>query len=173
MFAFVIVVASFAIGVAGQTPELAIAGMGIALLAGITAAIAYLVLLYRLWGVVQDGQAKTTPGSAIGFLFIPCFNFYWQFVAFWGLSKELNRISRQYRFGAPEVNEALALTASILHCGASVPYVNVLFFIPSFIVAIFALKGMCDTAAAIVGTSFTPEPSPTANPQLVGFSDAY
>ena len=34
---------------------------------------------------------ESTPGQAVGFCFIPCFNLYWQFVAFWGLSKDLNR----------------------------------------------------------------------------------
>lgn len=171
--AVVIIVASVAIGVVQQTPELAIAGVVMAAIAAITGTIAYLVLLYRLWAVVQDGRAQTTPGCAVGFLFIPCFNIYWQFVAYWGLSKELNRISRQYCFGAPEVNEGLALAACILHCCACIPYLGALAAIPAFIIWIVVLKGMCHTAAAIVGTSFNPKPSPTANPQPVGFSDAY
>ena len=60
----------------------------------------YLMLLYKLWCVVQDGRAQTTPGQAVGFLFIPCFNIYWQFVSFWGLAKDLNRVSREYMLGA-------------------------------------------------------------------------
>jgi hypothetical protein len=54
------------------------------------------VLLYKLWSVVQDGQAATTPGKAVGFLFIPFFNFYWIFQAFWGLAKDLNRYIKQH-----------------------------------------------------------------------------
>ena len=171
--AVVLFIGAIAVGAAQQTPELAIVGVLTALLAALVGAIAYWVLLYRLWAIVQDGRAQTTPGCAVGFLFIPCFNFYWQFVAYWGLCKELNRIRRDYRFTAPEANEALALAACILHCGAGIPYLNTLFLIPWFIVSIIALKRMCDTAAAIVGTSFDPGPPPAADPQFVGFSNAY
>ncbi len=52
-------------------------------------------LLYRFWQVVQDDQARTTPGRAVAFLFIPFFQLYWYFVAFHGLSKELSRYSRR------------------------------------------------------------------------------
>ncbi|MEA5079778.1 MAG: DUF4339 domain-containing protein [Anaerolineaceae bacterium] len=49
------------------------------------------ILLYQFWKLVQDGNARTTPGRAVGFLFIPLFNFYWMFIAYWGLAKELKR----------------------------------------------------------------------------------
>jgi hypothetical protein len=48
------------------------------------------ILVYKFWQVIQDGFARTTPGKAVGFLFIPFFNFYWWFVAFFGLSKDQN-----------------------------------------------------------------------------------
>jgi hypothetical protein len=48
------------------------------------------ILLYRFWNIIQDGFARTTPGKAVGFLFIPFFSFYWLFVAFFGLSKDMN-----------------------------------------------------------------------------------
>mgnify|MGYP000963222355 CR=1 FL=1 len=49
------------------------------------------VLLYKLWKVVQDGNASTSAGKAVGFLFIPLFNYYWFFRAYWGLAKDLNK----------------------------------------------------------------------------------
>jgi len=67
----------------------------IPLLAG---AVLQYVLVYKLWQIVQDGFARTTPGKAVGFLFIPFFNFYWWFVAFFGLSKDQNvYIDRHFR----------------------------------------------------------------------------
>ena len=115
--------------------------------------ISYLVLMYRLWSVVQDGRAQTTPACAIGFLFIPCFNIYWQFVCFWGLSKELNRISREYGIGAPEANESLALTGYVLHCCAIIRYLGALAWLAGLVVSVVELKNMCEVAIAIVGTS--------------------
>ena len=49
------------------------------------------VLMYKYWQIVQDGNASTTPSRAIGFLFIPFFNYYWVFRYKYGLSKEFNR----------------------------------------------------------------------------------
>ena len=55
------------------------------------------MLLYRFWQIIQDGFASTTPGKAVGFLFIPFFNFYWFFRAYFGLAKDQNRyIARHF-----------------------------------------------------------------------------
>lgn len=65
------------------------------------AAVLFLVLLYNFWKILQDGYAEVTPGKAVGFLFIPFFNFYWAFKAFWGLAKEQNNfIDRHYSMAA-------------------------------------------------------------------------
>jgi hypothetical protein len=61
-----------------------------------TTVILQLILLFKFWEVVQDGFARTSPAKAIGFLFIPFFNLYWNFPAQFGLSKDLNRYSRQH-----------------------------------------------------------------------------
>jgi hypothetical protein len=49
------------------------------------------VLLFQLWKIDQDGSAGTTPGRAVGFLFIPFFQIYWIFRAYTGLSLDQNR----------------------------------------------------------------------------------
>jgi hypothetical protein len=49
-----------------------------------------LILLYRLWSLIPFNYRRTSPGKAVGFLLIPFFSFYWNFVAFWGFSKDLN-----------------------------------------------------------------------------------
>ena len=121
---------------------------------GIPALIACFVfqmmLLYELWCTVQDGRAESTSGKAIGFLFIPFFNIYWQFVAIWGLAKDLNRYSREHNIAAPEANESLALTVCILNCCGIIPYVGFLTAIAGLIIMIILLKGMSDTAVAII-----------------------
>jgi hypothetical protein len=76
------------------------------------------VLLYKYWEVVQDGNASTSPAKAIGFMFIPFFNFYWVFRAYWRLSKDINRyittvrgkVKRQF---TPS-NEKLTLSYAVL-----------------------------------------------------------
>ena len=118
----------------------------------IAGAVFYMMLLHKLWCTVQDGRAASTPGKAIGFMFIPFFNLYWQFIAVWGLSKDLNRYAREHNIAAPQVNEALALTGCSLICCVLIPFAGILAGIAAMIVLIIAVKGMCDTAAAIIQT---------------------
>lgn len=56
----------------------------------IYAQIYFLISLYRCWSILQGSTARTTPGKAIGFLFIPLFSLYWIFVAIRGLAKDVN-----------------------------------------------------------------------------------
>jgi TRAP-type C4-dicarboxylate transport system permease small subunit len=56
----------------------------------IAGGILLFVFVYKLWKMIQDGYASTTPGKAIGFLFIPFFNYYWIFRAVFGLSTDMN-----------------------------------------------------------------------------------
>jgi hypothetical protein len=137
----------------------AAAGLGLCItcigaILGIPALIAAFVfqamLLYKLWRTLPAGWAASAPVDAVAFLFIPFFNFYWFFVAIWGLSKDLNRFAREHNIAAPRAGEGLALTWCILYCCAVVPYAGILAAIAGMIVAIFALKSMCETAIAII-----------------------
>jgi len=56
----------------------------------VAGAVLQYILVYKLWQVVQDGFARTSPGQAVGFMFIPYFNYYWFLPAYYGLAKDLN-----------------------------------------------------------------------------------
>lgn len=56
----------------------------------VAGAVLQYILVYKLWQVVQDGFARTSPGQAVGFMFIPYFNYYWFLPAYHGLAKDLN-----------------------------------------------------------------------------------
>ncbi|KAF0145383.1 MAG: Uncharacterized protein FD156_953 [Nitrospirae bacterium] len=51
--------------------------------------IYFLTSMYKCWSI-QDSTARTSPGRAVGFLFIPIFSLYWVFVALRGLAKDAN-----------------------------------------------------------------------------------
>ncbi len=72
------------------------------------------VLIYKMWSGIQDGYARTTPGKAVGFLFIPFFNFYWGFQALWGFSKDYNRYIQRHSLRAPKLREGLFLWYFVL-----------------------------------------------------------
>lgn len=78
---------------------------------GIAALVFKCIFLYRCWVLVPPERAATTPGKAVGFLFIPFFNLYWNFVAFYELGVFLETASgnRQPR----QLAQAFAI-ASIL-----------------------------------------------------------
>lgn len=46
---------------------------------------------YACWKLIPARSARTTPGKAVGFMFIPGFNFYWCFISVFGLVKEINK----------------------------------------------------------------------------------
>jgi len=71
-------------------------------------------LHYSLWKVVPPHIARTTPGKALGFCFIPFFNwFYWYFVSLVGLSKDINETLHQRGIDL-QVSVGLPLTYCIL-----------------------------------------------------------
>ena len=95
-----------------------IIGMVTCGIGAIISIVCLLRLLYRYWRLVPPQEAETTPGKAIGFLFIPFFNIYWQFVAFWKLSLHYDRF-------APYGQKPSNLALWMLICNF-IPYVGVL-----------------------------------------------
>jgi hypothetical protein len=98
-------------------------------MATITSQVLEYILLYKLWKNIQDGYASTTAGKAVGFMFIPFFNFYWFFRVYWGLAKDLNRYIDRHFPGQTEAGprrskEWISLTYLIfLFTGAVLMYV--------------------------------------------------
>ena len=73
------------------------------------------MLLHRFWKVIQFGDAETSPGRAVGFLFIPFFSFYWLYKSYFNLAKGLNKFIDQYLSKAfRKAHEWLALAYCIL-----------------------------------------------------------
>lgn len=71
------------------------------------------MLHYKCWMALPQQYRFTTPGKAVGFLFIPFYNFYWAFVSWPKLSEGV--ISWQRAEGMnPTDTKALALTYAIL-----------------------------------------------------------
>jgi len=48
------------------------------------------VIVRRGWASIDGGSIGMSPGKAQGFLWIPCFNFYWVFPAFVSLATQTN-----------------------------------------------------------------------------------
>ncbi len=64
-------------------------------LSGIFLAVFHYLLLYHCWKLIPGDIARTTPAKAVGFCFVPIFNYYWMFVAYNGLGRDMNKTCRQ------------------------------------------------------------------------------
>jgi len=118
-------------------------------LLSVALSVIYLTLVYKMWDSVQDGNARTSPGKAVGFLFIPFFQFYWFFQVWWGFAKDYNGYVRRHSLRVPELSEGLFLTFNILPFLSWVPFLgwagvivdNILFFV--------IVASICDAVNAL------------------------
>jgi hypothetical protein len=118
----------------GAAAFFGLAGIGFILF--IIGGILQYVYLYRAWACLRFGGPRTTPGKAIGFLFIPFFNIYWVFVAIYGLAQDWNRImsSHPNLQGAPRMSEGMFL--AFLIC-------NLVFFPVGLILCVIVYSQIC------------------------------
>jgi hypothetical protein len=120
---------------------------------GWAAIIVWLRLWYRAWAAIQDGHARTTPGRAVGFMFIPILNLYWFFVIVWGFAKSYNAYLERHSLDLPQLPEGLFLTSTVLvyasiGIGISLPFLG---FIPGLICAVIGIIVLVKTCDAING----------------------
>ena len=92
------------------------------------------ILIYRLWEVIPAEIARTTPGKAVGLSFIPFFGLYWIFVAYKGLSEDMNK-TLQWRGIPYQVDRYTGLLFCLLTilvwfnvCALAAPVIAVFFF---------------------------------------------
>lgn len=78
-------------------PAIAISLIVSMLIPLMTYSILYLVQIYRMWNVINDGKSRMTPGKAIGYLFIPFFAVYWIFQVWGGFPTDYNAFVDRYR----------------------------------------------------------------------------
>ena len=118
------------------------------------------MLHYHLWNVIPKEIARTTPGKAVGLMFIPLFNLYWMFVSYLGLSKDLNKTLQQ-RGIRYQASEGLGLTLCILtilsnlciNPSPSFSFIDLLGFavsVAACVVSIIFYKSVKDGAVALL-----------------------
>ena len=120
-----------------------------AVIAGIVLAA---ILLHGFWSAIQDGSARTTPGKAVGFLFIPFYNYYWLFVSVRGLAMDVNQYCSRHSIKTKPVNEELALALCIVGCTTWIPYFCILSIIACLIMTIILWKSLTDATVAILNS---------------------
>jgi len=114
-------------------------------LVSLGAAVLGFILLYKFWQVNQDGRASTTPGKAVGFMFIPLFNIYWIFRAFPGLSLDQNRYIADHFGDRPE--------GTVKKANPVIAFAYIIFsFIGGIVIAIISASKAVSMASASMDT---------------------
>jgi hypothetical protein len=84
-----------------------------------------MILHYRCWKAIPVDIARTSPGAAVGLLFVPFFNFYWYFVSYAGLAEDCAKA-----LGSRRSSRGLGITLGIL----SITYYTFVAVIPLMII---------------------------------------
>lgn len=71
------------------------------------------VFLYKMWSAIDDGHARTTPGKAVAYLFVPLFNLYWAFEVVPGFATDYNAYLERHAIAAPKMNRNLFLATLV------------------------------------------------------------
>jgi hypothetical protein len=78
-------------------------------------AVYFSILHYRCWNSLPQPFRATTPGKAVGFLFIPFFNLYWAFVTWPKLAKGVVEWQKSRGYQPTENLELIALGYAAVH----------------------------------------------------------
>jgi hypothetical protein len=149
--------------IAGGGRSGADAGMAFILLGYIPilfAAVVMLVLVYKMWAAIQDGQVRATPGKAVGFLFIPFFNFYWVFQVFPGFADDYNAYAGRHSLKVPRLERGLFLAYCILTLCGIVPILGMLCVVVNFVIALMMISRICDAVNALAEAPRPPAAAP-------------
>jgi hypothetical protein len=123
-----------------------IVGIGFGMYGGIV----FMILLYKMWQFIPSNYRRTTPGKAVGFLFIPFFNIYWIFQALWGWAKDFNKFVSKNGFPENKVSEDLALIICILFILTIIPVIGIFISLINFILIIIFLNQAIDKINYII-----------------------
>jgi predicted Zn finger-like uncharacterized protein len=98
-----------------------------------------LMLFYRMWAAIQDGQATISPAKAIGFLFIPVFNIYWALCMVTGFVEDYNAFIRHRSVKTKDLSFVLFLIYAFMFILAAMA-------VTTPMICVFALLGLINRA---------------------------
>jgi len=115
----------------------------------VAGSVVYLTLVYKMWSSIQDGHARTSPGKAVGFLFIPFFGAYWFFQVWWGFAKDYNAYLKRHALQLRELSEGLFLSFNILPFLFWIPFLGWAGILVANVIFLFMVSSVCDRVNAL------------------------
>lgn len=89
---------------------------GIGLVPAILAVIFGSILHYRCWHALPVEYRSTSPGKAVGYLFIPFYNLYWAFISLVKLADGYEVWQRESKVTMRYTMRGLGITQAVLFC---------------------------------------------------------
>ena len=137
--------------------EVSIACIAAAVLALCVTCLFFGLLHHASWSVLPARYRATTPGKAVGYLFIPFFDLYWAFVSFVRLADGYNALAAEH----PHWNlrnlrgwaEAKAVLYVCYWTLAFIPGLASLVCVTDFIVFVFFYRGVVKNANSVIEQS--------------------
>lgn len=123
------------------------------------ASVLFVIVIYRMWAAIQDGHARTDPGRAVGFLFIPFFNIYWAFQALLGFAKDYNSYLDRHGLDLRRLPEGIFVAYILLCLGAFIPFVGWLLVAANMVVGTIMIAKICDAVNALPDAGDSPAAS--------------
>ncbi|HEX8846296.1 MAG TPA: hypothetical protein VF791_16740 [Pyrinomonadaceae bacterium] len=151
-----------------RTPILLL--LGLALLFVIYSVVVFCLLIYNMWATIQDGYARTTPGWAVGGLFIPFYNFYWIFQVFPGFATDYNGFAWRHGLYAPRLPTGLFIAYAVVTLLAAFPYLNLLLLPAGYVLQLIMVAQICRAVNAVPPAP-PPVPAPWMTPPPWAFNN--
>jgi hypothetical protein len=128
-------------------------GMGIfalAMLCFFAALVTYVVLVFKAWSAIQDGQAAWSPAAGAVPLIIPIFGaMIWAFFGVWGWAKDYNKYIARTNKNVAKMPEGLFLAQPICAICSIIPILGALAGLGHLILIFLNAAKMCDGVNAL------------------------
>jgi hypothetical protein len=125
--------------------------------------VVLLVLYYKMWAAIQDGHARTSPGAAVGFLFIPFYGLYWIFRVISGFAADYNRYIGRYSLAVPKLPMWLFIAYPIVILLGNAPFAGAVIGFFSYALMVAVVYKVCSAVNALPAIS-SPPPIPGSGP---------
>jgi hypothetical protein len=134
---------------ARSEPTTALTMVALAIPFLLVVAVTTMVFVYRMWAAIQDGHARTTPGRALGLMFVPLFNIYWAFQILPGFATDYNKLLVRHRLNLPPLPAGLFTAYIVLSLAAAIPVLGLAALAVNYGVGVAMLSKTCDAVNAL------------------------
>ena len=111
--------------------------------------VVYCLLVFKMWAAIQDGYARTSPGKAVGLLFIPFYGLYWIFVVFRGFAQDYNILLDRHQLNLPRLSTGLYTAFAVLNVITAIPFLGFITLLPLLIVYPMLIAKTCDSVNSL------------------------